>query len=176
MTWRAALCLAVAGLGALPTPGPAQGGAAAVPAEAVVVTVGMTLASLRDLDFGTVTAGVPATVQPVAAAAGAWQATGGPNAFVIITFTLPTQLVNIQAAPGSTMPIAFAANAARWRRANSDPAGAFAFNPNIGALGRFGPPPNPTLYVWIGGTVSPPLTAKPGIYQGTIIASFDYLF
>lgn len=173
---RAAAYGLAAALVVLPARRAGGQGGGFVDTEAVVVTVGMTIAALRDLDFGSVTAGVPSTVQPVAAAAGAWQATGNANAFVIITFTLPAQLVNIQAAPGSTMPITFANNSARWRRANSDPTGAFAFNPNIGTLGRFGPPPNPTLYLWIGGTVNPPPAAKPGIYQGTIIATLDYLF
>lgn len=156
----------------LPLRGAAQG---SVSADAVVVTVGMTLVSLQDLSFGTVTKGVATTVQPIDAGAGAWEATGNPNAFVSITFTLPAQLINIQALPGSTMPISFAATSARWRRANNDPAGAAAFDPAVGATGRFGPPANAILYIWIGGTVNPLPTAKPGIYQGTIILSLTYL-
>ena len=81
----------------------AQSGAS-VTADAVVVTVGMTIATLRDLDFGTVIKGVPAT----------------------------------------------------------------------GIGGRFGPTANPTMYVWLGGTVSPAVTAKPGIYQGTVVVSLLY--
>lgn len=169
-----ALLLALAGVLAFPVRGTAQGGNASIPAEAVVVTSGMTIATLRDLTFGTVTAGVGTTVQPVDAASGAWQVTGGPNAFAAISFTLPSVLTNIQALPGSVMPIAFSSTSARWRRANSDPAGGNAFNPATGATGRFGPPPNPTLYIWIGGTVTPAPTAKPGIYQGTIVVSLVY--
>lgn len=149
--------------------------AAAVPAEAVVVTVGMAITTLRDLGFGSVLQGVATTVPPDAAAAGAWEVTGNPNAFASITFTLPAELTNIQALPGSTMPIAFGAGAARWRRGTNDPAGATPFDPATGATGRFGPPPNPTLYLWVGGTVNPAATAKPGIYQGTIVVSLSYL-
>lgn len=172
---RWALRLALAGVLGFPARGVAQAGAASVPAEAVVVTVGMTITTVRDLAFGTVTKGIATTVAPAAAGAGHWQVVGNGNAFVTIAFTLPTQLTNIQAAPGSTMPISFGATSALWRRANNNPAGATAFNPALGTVGRFGPPADPTLYIWIGGTVNPAPTAKPGIYQGTVILSLTYL-
>jgi hypothetical protein len=149
-------------------------GAASVSANAVVVTVGMTIATLRDLNFGTVIKGVPTTVLPVAANAGEWQVSGSANAFVIISYTLPAVLTNIQALPGSTMPITFGATSAIWRRATNDPLGGTIFNPASGAVGRFGPPVNPTLYIWLGGTVNPAPTAKPGIYQGTVVLSLVY--
>ncbi len=151
----------------------AQSGAT-VSADAVVVTVGMTIATLQDLNFGTVIKGVPATVLPTAANAGQWLVSGSANAFVIINFTLPTQLTNIQALPGSTMPISFSAVSAIWRRATNNPVGGNVFNPAVGAVGRLGPPPNFSMYVWVGGTVNPPLTAKPGIYQGNVIVSLIY--
>lgn len=145
-----------------------------VPADAVVVTVGMTITTLRDLAFGTVIKGVATTVLPTAATAGEWQVAGNANAFVIISFTLPTVLTNIQALPGSTMPITFSATSARWNRATNNAAAGTAFNPASGAVGRFGPPPNPNMYVWVGGTVNPALAAKPGIYQGTVVLSLIY--
>jgi hypothetical protein len=168
--WAAVVCVAVL---AAPV-ARAQSPTGTVAADAVVVTVGMTINTLRDLDFGTVIKGVATTVQPTAATAGAWQVTGSPNAFVIIAFTLPTQLTNIQALPGSTMPISFNATAARWNRANNNAAAGTPFNPAAGAVGRLGPPPNPNMYVWIGGTVNPAAGAKPGIYQGTVILSLVY--
>ena len=148
--------------------------AATVSADAIVVTVGMTITTLSQLNFGSVPKGVATTVAPNQAAAGEWQVTGNANAFVNISFTLPTQLINIQAQPGSSMPIAFSATSALWRRATNNPAGATTFNPNVGTVGRLGPPPNPTMYLWIGGTVTPAAAAKPGIYQGTIIVSLSY--
>jgi len=151
----------------------AQAGSS-VSADAVVVTVGMTISTLRDLNFGTVIKGVPTTILPTAANAGEWQVSGSANAFIVISFTLPTQLTNIQALPGSTMPISFSAVAAVWRRATNNPVGGTIFNPATGAVGRFGPAPNPTMYVWLGGTVNPALTAKPGIYQGNVIVSLIY--
>jgi len=160
---------------ALPARGATQGGSGTFTADAVVVTVGMTIATIQDLAFGTVPKGVATTVAPAAATAGQWQITGNPNAFVTIAFTLPTQITNIQALPGSTMPISFGLTSALWRRANNNPAGATPFSPALGTVGRFGPPPNPTLNIWIGGTVNPAPTAKPGIYQGTVILSLTYL-
>lgn len=164
---RMRLCLALT-LGVV-APSPAQ-----LAADALVVSGVMSFTSLRDLTFGTVLRGVSTTVAPTAATAGAWQAAGTANAFVTISFALPTELVNIQAAPGSTMPIAFLGTSGRWRRANNDPNGATAFDPNVGATGRFGPPPNPTLYIWLGGQVSPAANAKPGIYTGTVVATLVY--
>jgi hypothetical protein len=174
---RPALVVALAAALALgfPQRGVAQGGSGSFTADAVVVTVGMAIATIQDLNFGTVPKGVATMVAPAAATAGQWQITGNPNAFVTIAFTLPTVLTNIQALPGSTMPISFGLTSALWRRANNNPAGATAFSPALGTVGRFGPPPNPTLNIWIGGSVNPAPTAKPGIYQGTIILSLTYL-
>jgi hypothetical protein len=151
----------------------AQSGAS-VSADAVVVTVGMTIATLRDLSFGTVIKGVATTVLPIALTAGEWQVTGSSNAFVIISFTLPAQLTNIQALPGSTMPITFSGVSAIWRRATNNPVGGTIFNPAAGAVGRFGPPANPNMYIWLGGTVNPAAAAKPGIYQGNVVVSLIY--
>src|SRR5213083_2461102 len=152
---------------------PAQSGAT-VSADAVVVTVGMTIATLQDLNFGTVIKGVPATVLPTAANAGEWQVSGSANASVIISFTLPTQLTNIQALPGSTMPISFNAASAIWRRATNNPVGGTVFDPATGAVGRLGPTSNPTMYIWVAGSVTPAVTAKPGIYRGNVILSLVY--
>ena len=157
----------------LPIGGAAQA-STSITADAVVVTSGMTITTIRDLTFGSVIKGVATTVLPTAVSAGAWQVSGSANAFVVISFTLPTTLTNIQALPGSTMPIAFNATSARWNRATNNAAAGTAFDPSAGAVGRFGPPPNPNMYVWIGGTVNPALTAKPGIYQGNVIISLIY--
>ena len=166
MQWKHALFGASASLAAQAS--------TSVPANAVVVTTGMTITTLNNLNFGTVIKGVATTLQPTAATAGAWQVTGSSNAFVIISFTLPTQLTNIQALPGSTMPISFNATSARWNRANNNAAAGTPFNPATGAVGRIGPPPNPNMYIWIGGTVNPAAAAKPGIYQGNVIVSLIY--
>jgi len=135
----------------------------------------MAITSLRNLNFGTVIKGVPSAVLPTDAAAGEWQVQGNKNATVSIVFTLPTRLTNVQALPGSTMPIAFGPTAALWNRGTNTVAGATPFDPTAGTTGKFGPPANPYIYLWIGGTVTPAATAKPGIYTGTIIVSIAYL-
>ena len=152
----------------------AQFNNASIGSTAEVVTVGMTITTLRNLNFGSVPKGVATTVLPTAAGAGEWQVDGNKNAFASITFTLPTILNNIQAAPGSTMPITFSATSAIWNRSTNNPAAGTTFDPNIGTVGRFGPPGTPTLYIWIGGTVNPAANVKPGIYQGTIIVTLIY--
>jgi spore coat protein U-like protein len=162
-------------LALVPRVGRPQGVAGQVAIDAEVIGQAITITSLRNLDFGSVLKGVTTTVLPTAATAGEWQVQGTKNAQVSVAFTLPTQLVNIQALPGSTMPISFTPTSARWNRATNDVAGATAFDPTAGATGKLGPPANPFLYVWIGGTVLPAPTAKPGIYTGTIIVSIAYL-
>lgn len=148
--------------------------AAQLGTNALVLSGPITVTPLRDLTFGTVPRGVSTTVTPDAANAGEWEVIGTANAFVNITFVLPTVLTNIQAAPGSTMPIAFLNTSGRWRRANNDPSGGNTFNPAVGATGRLGPPPNPTMYIWLGGQVSPAANAKPGIYTGTVVVTLVY--
>ena len=158
-----------------PLVGRAQGVTGQVGLDAQVIGQALTVTALRDLTFGTVLKGVATTVLPTDANAGAWQVQGDKNANVTIGFTLPTQLVNIQALPGSTMPITFGATSALWNRATNNVASAISFNPAAGTTGKLGPPANPFIYVWIGGTVNPAATAKPGIYTGTIVVTIAYL-
>lgn len=173
---RAAPFIAALGGALLVAPGMSgQGVAGQVGIDAQVIGQAITVTSLRNLTFGTVLKGVPTSVLPSNAAAGAWQVQGDKNAQVTITFTLPTVLTNIQALPGSTMPISFGAASALWNRGTNSVVGATPFDPGSGTTGRIGPPPNPFIYLWIGGTVSPAANAKPGIYTGTIVVSVAYL-
>lgn len=174
MTRRALAVGLLVGLAAIPRAARGQN-SGGIPVDATVIGVGMTITTLRDLAFGQVTKGIATSVLPTDAGAGEWQVLGNKNAFTQITFTLPTQLSNIQALPGSTMPITFSATSARWRRDLNNPSGATAFNPAVGTTGRFGPATNATLYIWIGGTVSPAAGAKPGVYVGNVVVSLVYL-
>lgn len=134
----------------------------------------LTVVPMQDLDFGTVIRGINTTVGPRSPNAGVWEVTGTPRAFVTISFTLPSVLNNIQAAPGVTMPISFGNNSARWRRRNPGLGGGQRFNPAVGSTGRLGGNARPRMYVYIGGTVSPGAAQVPGIYQGTIIMTVLY--
>lgn len=154
----------------------AQGVSMTGRATATVYGVPITFLNLQNLNFATVTRGVPKTVVQNTAAAGKVRVAGQPNAFTQIRFTLPTQLPNIQAVPGINMPISFAANSARWRRANDRTNGGTVFNPAVGVNNaRFGGNANPYFFVYLGGTVNPSPTQTPGIYQGTIILTITYL-
>ena len=144
-------------------------------ADAVVVTGGIVIVSVASLSFGQVSRGIPTTVAATSANAAQFDATGSGDAYASITVALPTSLTNIQALPGSAIPIAFGGGSALWRQATNDPFGATAFDPASGTVGRFGPGTNPHLYIWIGGTVNPDVTAKPGIYQGDIVVTLTYL-
>lgn len=161
---------------ALPAAARAQSASTTAQITALVVGGSMTFSNLQSLDFATVTRGVPKTVARNTAAAAKVRITGTANAFAQIRFTLPTQLPNIQALPGVNMPISFAANSAGWNRDTDDPGGGTAFNPAVGVNNaRFGPPPRPYLWVYLGGTVTPTVTQAPGVYQGSIILTITYL-
>ena len=168
--WLAALLLALA-----PAAAEAQGTNTTVSIDAFVVGSPVTFLNLQELDFATVTRGVPKSVAYGTAAAGKVQVTGNSNAFAQIDFSLPNQLPNTQAPPGINMPISFDATSAAWIRALDVAGAANVFDPNSTTVGRFGPPPRPYLYVYLGGTVNPSLTQAAGIYQGTIILTITYL-
>lgn len=163
-------------VGLVPATAAAQGQTTTTNVTALVPGVPITFLNIQDLNFATVTRGVPKTVLRNTAAAGKVRVSGESNAFAQISFTLPTQLPNIQALPGVNMPISFAANSAGWNRDTDDPGGGTAFNPAVGVNNaRFGPPPRPYIYVYLGGTVSPTVTQAPGVYQGSIILTITYL-
>jgi hypothetical protein len=170
-TWRLVLALAC-----LPMAAQAQSISTTTQVSAVVVSGTMTFTNVQSLDFATVTRGVPKTVARNTAAAAKVQVSGSSNAFVQIRFTLPTQLANIQAVPGVNMPISFDATSAGWNRDSDSPTGGTAFDPAVGVNNaRFGPPPRPYLWVYLGGTVSPSAAQAAGIYQGSIILTITYL-
>lgn len=155
------------------------GGAAAqasgpLPVRAFVIGTPIAIGGLRDLDFGTVTTGMATTVLPTSASAGAFIVTGEKNERVAISFTLPTELVHTVLGPGTTLPITFGPSSAIWRRRTNDPSGGTAFNPATGATGMLGPPVEPILYIWLGGTVNPPLAQTAGTYRATVVCTVAY--
>ncbi len=162
-------------LAALPAGVHAQVAATTTQVTANVISGPITVLSIRNLNFGVVGLGVAKTVPYANASAAKVQLSGSSNAFAQITFTLPTQLPNIQALPGINMPISFGAGSAAWNRDQDNAGAATAFNPAGPVVGRFGPPPRPWLWIYLGGTVNPSPTQAPGIYQGTIILTITYL-
>lgn len=162
-------------LGIVPAAAAAQGQSTTTAVTAQVPGGPLTFLNVQDLDFAIVTRGVPKTVVRNTAAAGKVRVAGTANAFVQIRFTLPAQLPNIQAAPGVIMPISFSGTDGGWNRDSDSPTGGTAFDPALGDDGRFGPPPRPYLWVYLGGTVAPSGAQAAGIYQGSIILTITYL-
>jgi len=158
----------------LPRLSAAQGSSAVATARATVVTSNITVNGLSDLDFGTVLGGVATTVLPTDANAGSFLVTGNPNAFITMTFTLPTVLTNTTGPPGTTLPISFGPTSARWLRQQNNPAAGTPFDPSVVTVGRLGPPPRPFTYVWLGGTVTPAPAQANGLYTGTVVLTVIY--
>jgi hypothetical protein len=152
----------------------AQGSTAVGTARATVVTANIVVNGLSDLDFGTVLGGVATTVLPTDATAGSFLVTGNPNAFITMTFTLPTVLTNVTGPPGTTLPISFGPTSARWLRQQNNPAAGNPFDPSVVTVGRLGPPPRPFTYVWLGGTVTPAPGQANGLYTGTVVLTVIY--
>lgn len=168
-TWALALLLAAAPAAR----GAAQSGSNTIGATAFMVGTPLAIAGQGDLDFGFVLLGVPKTVLPTAPTAGKWIVTGEKNARVLISFTLPAALAHLSLG-GVTLPVSFPAGSARWRRRTDDPAGATAFDPAAGATGMLGPPVEPLLYIWLGGTVTPAAFQPGGSYSSVVVATVAY--
>lgn len=161
----------VGALGAAPAA--AQSATMQIQANAFMLGTPLAIQGDRGLDFGFVLLGVPKTVLATSPAAGKWVVTGEKNADVLISFNLPATLDHVTL-PATSLPVSFPAGAARWRRRTDDPAGATAFTPALGATGRLGPPVEPVMYIWLGGTVSPAPAQAGGTYTATVVALVAY--
>jgi hypothetical protein len=123
----------------------------------------------RDLTFGEVFPGIPASVRSDdPRQSGLFEVQGAPDGEVRIEFLLPPALVS----PGAALlPLAFGPtdgqadfSRGRFRGVRFDPRA-----PLIASLG-----PNGKLYVKLGGTVEPSQTQPGGVYTATIsITVFD---
>lgn len=119
----------------------------------------------RDLDFGTMIAGVPASVPPIAG--GFFRVRGQRQAELQLQFTLPASLDG----PGGSAPLSF-----------STTDGAHGMTPATGSAQVFDPRLPLTIvlsnsgsyYVWVGGTVSPPGQLARGTYTATIALTATY--
>lgn len=151
-----------------------QRGGATILASATVVTDRLSVAALRPLAFETTRPVHAATVDPTDRAAAQWALVGQANTQVQINFTLPSELVNLQTPQAPGVPVAFSRAAGRWRQEVNDPDAAASFDPRQGAAVRFRNGTSPTVYVWLGGTVSPTASTAPGTYQGTVTLTLFY--
>lgn len=137
-----------------------------IAANATVQTP-LTVTGANTLDFGNVFPGVNKTVDAVAggAAAGRFDVAGQGSAQVTVDFVLPTNLVNglNNLAIGTWTAARFGTNTQ---------ASAVSFAPtgtettNINAAG--------TLFVWVGGQVSPTAAQVAGLYTANVTMTVAY--
>lgn len=126
----------------------------------------VTVTPTNSLAFGTILSGTTTAVDPRGVGAMAFDIHGILGLSGGWSLTLPTNLSRVGG--GGAMPVTFCSTCAVYRVANNNPAGGTTFNPNSGVSGLY----LVTLlhvYVWIGGSVSPPLNQPPGSYTGTVV-------
>jgi len=126
------------------------------------VAASLTVTGNTNLDFETVTKGVPKAVDKATSArAGEWAIAGGAGVEQVqLAFTtLPAQLTS----GGNNMPIVFNATDASYGTVQGT---ATAMNPAAGATTNL---VAGALNVWIGGTVSPGAAQAGGAYAATIV-------
>lgn len=141
--------------------------AAALGAGWAVAPLGAQVTRESDLAFGTVIAGTPSNVTPTDPSAARWRihftALAAAASFQL---TLPTDLTRVGG--GATMPTSFCSTCGIYRLNNSNPSGGTVFDPaNAVSLGLINL--GADVYVWLGGSVSPPLAQVPGAYTGTVV-------
>lgn len=142
-----------------------------IQAVATVVS-SMSVQGTHDLDFGSVTPGVPKTVDKAAAgSAGEWHVTGASLAEVSVTFDLPPALSHTTS--GVTMPISFNSTSASYDDGSGSqgtPTATINPNgPNVMDIGGAG-----NLYIWIGGIVTPSIAQTGGDYSADITLTVTY--
>ncbi len=127
----------------------------------------LTVTGAQALDFGNVFPGVAKTIAVTDATAGRFDLSGQNSANVDLTFTLPATLGD-----GFGNNLAIGTWTGCTNTSNST-AGCTTFTPSgsatASALGGTG-----TLFVWVGGTVSPTAVQAAGAYSGTVTLTAAY--
>lgn len=166
-----ALGLALSGVG---QPVRAQSGTASMQVLVEVSNIQLSIAALSQLRFGTVIPGVARIVNPrTSIDAGKFEIQGARRAEFTLSMTLPTEL---RAGVGpNVIPIAFGATAGCYNQRDQQ-GGCSTYDPATTLVARIRatPPPNNTMYVWLGGTVTPGGSQVPGSYLAVVTASVAY--
>ena len=121
---------------------------------------------LSELSFGTVITGTTTSVTPTSASAGSWRIRGILGIAGVITVSAPSTLTK---SGGGSMSVTYCSTCGIYRVNNSNPVGGTTFNPNntiiltITILSD--------IYLWVGGSVNPPLAQAPGAYSGTMVVT-----
>jgi hypothetical protein len=122
--------------------------------------------NLTGLSFGAIISGTTTTIAATSASAMSFRIRANVGLSLGFSMTLPTTLTRV--GDGVTMPVSFCSTCARYRVNNSNPAGATTFNPNVGVLALLLIVAS-DVYVWVGGSTSPPLNQPAGNYTGTVV-------
>ena len=115
----------------------------------------------NDLQFGDVWTGSIKTIQPTGSGAAHWFVEADQNTSITLALSVPSNLVS----GGNTLPLSFASDAASWDY-DSSSSGSTRFDPALNAditVSSSG-----QVYVWLGGSISPPLGQAAGDYSGTL--------
>jgi spore coat protein U-like protein len=126
----------------------------------------MTVSGARTLDFGSVFPGVNKSIGVAAATSGQFALTGQNSANLNLTFTLPTDLTS----GANNLPIG------TWtgcHNTSNSTAGCTAFTPSAAATASAFSGTG-SLWVWVGGTVSPAANQASGTYTGTVTLTAAY--
>jgi hypothetical protein len=141
-------------------------GAAVLAASAILVSgekAAAQVTTLRNLVFGTITSGTTTSVNKTSVSAAQWTFSGTFLVGGTFQLTLPTAL----SGPGTAIPITFGTSDG-LRNTTNNPSSGTSFDPHTSQTvptALFGT----TVYVWLGGSVSPPLNQTPGNYSGTVV-------
>lgn len=139
---------------------------AMVLATAAPVSDAQSVTALTGLSFGTILSGTTTSIAPTVTGAMSFDIYGPLGLNGGWTLTLPTTLT--RSGGGATMPITFCSTCGVFRISNTNPLGGVTFNPNASVLG-ISLLSALHVYVWIGGSVSPPLSQMSGQYTGTVV-------
>lgn len=126
-------------------------------------TASAQVASLRGLSFGTITSGTTTAVAKTSASAAQWRIAGSFLLGGTFSLTLPTVLTG----PGAAIPVGFGATDGQRNTVNN-PVGGSSFNPSTTQTIPVLTLPS-TIYVWLGGSISPPLNQTPGAYSAAVV-------
>ncbi len=169
--WTACVAVLMTAIG-LPRSGSAQ--SASINVDVLISTTALSIATVADLDFGTVIPGSPSTVDArTSPNAGEFEVHGARFAEFTLSFAMPPALT----VGPNAMPISFGPTAGcavpfvvglRAACIAFDPTNVYVTRiPNL-------PPPFNRWLFWLGGTVAPIPAQAPGIYTGTISLTVAY--
>lgn len=125
-----------------------------------------TVTSVAPLAFGTMMSGTTTIVAATSAGALAFRISGTLGLSGGFTLTLPSSLTRVGG--GGSLPVTYCGTCGIYRLNNTNPVGGTTFNPNNPVVGLSIVIAS-NLYVWIGGSTSPPLQQAAGTYTGTAV-------